>query len=929
MSIENIGIGKLPNAYVSKINIETDTTKTISVTTDLKVIDESMNGDYVWSSDEFMKPFLKVCLIKTKDPSIISALNQGFLNPYPYSFRPNMERTIIETYPIKEFIEIKSEGRTVYYKKDFQIFDKDISTLSYYCFCFVDHLELSTYLGIKLTGDLKEYTGPIASETIFESSVIPKTSYVFKTAANNVWSGPVFQTNGKYYGGSYLNPNLEQPILTRMIVKNNKITDNRAKTFSNRELIDPNLNTVIGEALYSLNEEAHLTGIFSINLAQILLTKTKIGKKLFQVNQGLFNNALNFIFLNSIQIRRRQIRETKRLNTLGTPKIGKMDVFPYSIIASSQESSPRAFKSIESLKEINIFNDPEIRTFEFLDDSKNEKTKGNFIYEVHLTVVDNTKLMITQMISGLKSNLNSLEQLTTLVQKPINFDMKTKMLKETFIFPSSIDGIIEEYYKHFSLLKKVTNEELNELIRNRKTLFRTQTYQKNFGLNLIKDYNALIALFNKTFDIKETISSHRISFGSPNIPGLLSFSKTFEEVIDFSSIASSYDLMGIKTNKQALRITTKDFIQRTELEVDRFFDKSQSMISDDLNKMSAEDRKNLTDLEASKLSFLSPISFRSMNKQNNLKDLSNIDLDLVSKGFTKHIKSKTEKKKTSKKEGKARTKVSGNKNSKPKIDKRNGRFKFDFKKPIFKINNLKGLEFLEIEKYLGPTSEMVNIGNNLDREILAEDSEKIQTKIEIANEIKTKRTKSDFDLSEKNNIFQKFKNSKNYDPNKIKKLPVSMKSILNSRSSAAKNEILDSDSDIIKNPESKVATEMIFNSNQKLQALSGYKKDKFGNKILTEPIWIDITKEMLEQGNTFLCRTIYLDMPEVGLVVDKSFKLKVQNSIFIINEGTSLLSVQQTELNVLQQETMLEEQNVIYTTNNIIKQPIVIKKGNR
>ena len=40
--------------------------------------------------------------------------------------------------------------------------------------------------------------------------------------------------------------------------------------------------------------------------------------------------------------------------------------------------------------------------------------------------------------------------------------------------------------------------------------------------------------------------------------------------------------------------------------------------------------------------------------------------------------------------------------------------------------------------------------------------------------------------------------------------------------------------------------------------------------------------KMLEQDKTFLCRTVYLDMPEVGLVVDKSFKLKVQNSVFII-----------------------------------------------
>lgn len=926
MSIENIGIEKLPNAYVSKINIETHTTKSILVTADIKVIDENINGNYVWSSDEFLKPFLKVCIIKTKDVSIISALNQGFLNPYPYSFKPDLSSTTIETYPIKEFIKTKNGDKTVYYKKDVQIFDNNIENLSYYCFCFVDHMELSTFLKIKLTGDLKEYIGPLSSETVLETSLVPNFSYVFKTTRASVWSGPVFVRNDKYYTGSYYDPNKDQSLLIRNKVKNRKIIDNRTKLFTDREVIKPSLNSVIGDLIYSLSSDAELSGMFSINLAQILLTKTKNGKKLFQVNMELFNSAIEYISLNSIQIRRRQIKETKRINSLGTPKIGKIDVFPYSIIATSQESSPRAFKSTEKLKEINVFNDNTIRTFEFLDDSKNEKTKGNFVYEVHMTVIDKTQSMISAMINGLKQNLSLLQQIITIVEKPINFDRKTNALKETVIFPNTIDGIIDTYYKHFSMLKKVTTEEINELSNNRKSLFRTQTYEKNFGLNLIKDYNALIALFIKTFEVKDKISQNKVSFGTTNIPGLLSFSKTFNDVIEFSSVASSYDIMGMKNNKQMLRISSEEFTNRINFEVDRFFDKSQSMLSDDLNKMSAQDRKDLTDLETSKMSFLSPISFKSFNKVNNLKDLPTVDLDAVSKGFTKHMRIKNEKKKLSRNEGKVRTKVSGNKNSKTKISKRNGRFKFDFKRPVFKINNLKALEFLEIEKYLGSNSEMNNISNNLDREIKAEDSDKIQNKIEIANEIKIKRTKSDFDLSEKNNIFEKFKNSKNFNSDKIKKLPVSMKSILNSRAPAAKNEILDSESDIIKNPDSKITTEMIFNSNQKLQALSGFKKDPFGNKILTEPIWIDITKEMLEQDNTLVCRTVYLDMPEIGLIVDKNFKLMVQNSVFIINDRNAPISLPQTEV-FTTEDGLLEEQNVIYTTNNIIKQPINIRKG--
>ena len=129
-----------------------------------------------------------------------------------------------------------------------------------------------------------------------------------------------------------------------------------------------------------------------------------------------------------------------------------------------------------------------------------------------------------------------------------------------------------------------------------------------------------------------------------------------------------------------------------------------------------------------------------------------------------------------------------------------------------KINQIskKREDYRESSEYLGDNSEFINIETKTDRSIDAKDTKQAMLRFSIANEVSVKRSKKQFDLTEKGSFYEKLKASKHYNPEKLRNLPLATKALFNSRSRAAKNNIHEAESDILKEVDTKVATEMIF-----------------------------------------------------------------------------------------------------------------------
>jgi hypothetical protein len=218
---------------------------------------------------------------------------------------------------------------------------------------------------------------------------------------------------------------------------------------------------------------------------------------------------------------------------------------------------------------------------------------------------------------------------------------------------------------------------------------------------------------------------------------------------------------------------------------------------------------------------------------------------------------------------------------------------------------------------------MVNVETKLDQPTLAPQTAQVQTKMAITQGLSVKREKLSYDLQSKNNILEKFKSSPKFDRKKIQMMPLPIKALFNSRSTAAKNNILQSESDILKDAETKVSTEMIFHTSQKIEYFAGFEMDVNGLPDVSQPKWEEVTLTSLENNKRLMCRMRYAEIPELDIKPAKELKLLAQNSTFIISDENintliTIDSVVEPEIDL--QEEIMETEEIVFASSNHVKQ---------
>ena len=303
--------------------------------------------------------------------------------------------------------------------------------------------------------------------------------------------------------------------------------------------------------------------------------------------------------------------------------------------------------------------------------------------------------------------------------------------------------------------------------------------------------------------------------------------------------------------------------------------------------------------------------------------MADINLDKVSLKFVQAKAKKSESRvstRSSAKIGNKSRKVKDSLGRKPKrLNKKKSRFKFNFRPVALKINQISKnkSDYRDSSEYLGSSSEFVNIEAKTDRSIPATDSLQTNLRFSIANEVSIRRSKKQFDLTEKGSFYEKLKSSNHPSSEKLRKLPLATKALFNSRSRAANNNILEADSDILKSVDTKVASEMVYHANQRIEVLSGYEKSASGESILTKPMWVELTPELLDERGELLCKMSYAEDSSIGITPAPEFKMPVLNSTFIVKGSSMDLSPSTIPDSV---EDLSEVPEVAYTKSNIIKQ---------
>ena len=931
MSYDFVGLENLPNVYVEKIALSNNDQNTFKVDVSILMIDELFDGFFVWSDDDLIYDYLKVAVIATSNAALISDLTSGAITGLPSQIRRSRSymvgTKIVETSAKQSTRKQDSDTRR-YTSKVSLVAPVSTSTMTLFVFSYVDAKELEKALRITLTGPLSYYCGSISSENVIVDGETEKTTYVYETTSGDTWSGPVHQNvNSRWMGGSF-HLNRTHPLLTRRVVFNSKIIDKRKGIFSLLVGLGSQQKPLFSELSTSFNEQADLIGLFSMDFRTLILTKTKYGRKMFNVSKGFFEEFARSIVINSLEVRRQQVKFSASTNSLGTRKYNQNLIGSYKTIDATIERQ-FALVNTDKLSQIYIVADPLIKTYQFLDDEMSERTRGEFRYEVITTFMDNSKEYLQNIMFQMETFISELKTQSERLFRFRNYDRQNDRLKEESQVPEIFSQAIENYYKNLATFVEMNDEKRQELITAKKAAFTKGNYTNRESENFMADYYALVTKMRRRFDLQKT-SVRLTSKSRPSkiiTPGMISVSSIFENRVKFDPVEASYNYLGVQSNKGIVSLSKDDYLKRSNKEVSRFFDTSRSTTSADLADLDSDDVVAIKDMSVAKLSFFSPLGFKFKSQTKDLTSLQDLDMDGVSINFISHMTEKQEKQTFSsaavRKSSKPQTKNPKMKSRKPMKKRRFGRVKFNFKRTPFKITNLQVEDHLEVSKYLGQNSEMADVETKLDQPPIAPQTAQVQTKLAITNGLSVKREKISFDLSTKNNNFETFKSSPKYTPERLKMMPVSIKALFNSRSTAAKNNILDAESDIMKDPETKVATEMIFHATQKVQFFSGFKTDSNGMPDVSQPNWEDITPIALESNPRLVCRMQYAQIPELGINPAEEFRLLAQNSTFVISDQpiTNILIPNTLDQETIDLATELPEiDEVVFASSNYVKQ---------
>jgi hypothetical protein len=353
-------------------------------------------------------------------------------------------------------------------------------------------------------------------------------------------------------GGSYHSTE-PHPLLVREVVSNTKIIDKRSISASLRKELDFKRKPIFSSLSTSYTNEADLIGMFSLDMRSLVLTKTKHGRKMFNVSKSMFDSFVRDVSMNSFEIRRQQVRLKASSTKLGTRRFGQKLLGSYKSIVATVESAGRLVDR-DGLSQFYMTPDPLVKSYQFTDEEMSERTRGEFRYEVVVTFSDTTERFLQATISQMDRNISDLKVQQEFLFRPQRYDRDNDNLVEGTNVPSIFASSIENYCQNLSIMLDIDDEKKAEMIKAKKNAFKADNYTNNEASKFIAEYSALVTKFRRRFDIQK--KTERFLGGKkPSkslTPGMISLNHVFEETVKFDNVVASYDFLGKQSNKSLI-----------------------------------------------------------------------------------------------------------------------------------------------------------------------------------------------------------------------------------------------------------------------------------------------------------------------------------------------------------------------------------------
>ena len=907
MANELVGLENLPNAFIKQIKLTDYSQKSFEVSVVVNVKDAIDDGDYIWSSDPIMAPLVNVGLISLTDSNLISQLSEGTLSPLDKSLKQ-----FTKTLAVKDKVP---SSLNVNYNHIFrEVHSNSLANLTIFAFCFINER-------------IKNY-GPIKSEKIIENFQIADRTTIFRLPDSSLWAGPVHEHEGQYMAGSR-HTTQYHPILTAQVIKNFKIKNLTSKLQKPPKPKEPMSSPISG--LYeSIDEDTNVTGMFSINIKNILMNNTKYGRFLHNASLTLYNEILKKFSIKSLIIQRQRVNLDNKKhikfvmerqnvihsfdNSLGIiNNFTKVKILnPVNVILKDLPSStsvpnmdPKKIyrqqitdeNILSEIKEIFIGTSNNLRHFSFIDYSKRNTDPGNYRYKVFLEFYDPTLELIKSINDTMVKDLSSLKTYLEYKMRRSNYDYKNNESKIDNYATADLSEIINNYSTYFSYIDEISISDRRKLVDTLYCLVSPKNSTVSDTKRFVEKYEELhFQLFN-SFDYDDKKNQNKVGrFGLKNnsFTNRIKVNKLFNKTFTPSDNYKRINYLNNQTAKGLKVFTKQQYNVRIQQEISKFFSSSPNFNTGENSSLQPSVLDALSNISYSSTQFLSPTSISVASVSQDTSRIENINIEVTNKLLRKKS-----------------------------LLKRSN--KFSIKKIVNNDTADTSEQFMPIGDVIGTSTSQASYSEN--------ESSENEPPIKLLAALKLKDTmvnlnskilrKQDFDIS-----------SPSYTLNHERslKLPIQIKALLGSKLNSTNNSLLNSTIDAISSPQTRNIINLNFLGVLEVQYLKGYGLTSKGYLDMSNPIWNPLTQDKYQSlSGPIICRLIQYNNASLGVSVEVSKVMNIVDELFVISDQNLGIKPSLKTDNFIVNNSIQDVATYEYTNSNVVVQsnevPIVSSRA--
>ena len=898
-----IGVENLPNCYIKNIEISDLNRVQNLLTVSIFVKDMADKESRYWYDNESIYKYLDVLVALSVDKNISSALTDGSL--------PLDKKKIKRRFRRNRGIGFKSKKVKAHTfrstQKNYEVFEyvfkfkinKRRENVSLFCCTSLNVQEYSIQNNIDLSNyRINTYTGPVASEIIFNDGELSNETNVFIKSNGQIYSGPLHEHRGVFMEGSF-HSSEPHGTLRRRTVSDSKIKDYREPdsifSIDRRSLNALNRVRLIDGPWISHNDDGDLYGMFTINTRKLLATKTLYGAKLAKLSPFIFDRLLSSFRFRSLSLYQEKI-QPRITSRRGTPRLSRKRLLRRRFLVHTRDFGSsirtRKFRGT-TIKENRISKNLENRTIVFKQEYSN-RAKGVYKYGILIQFIDPTYNFVQEFITELKETILQLKPYVVRSKRNSSVVDKTQRFSEKFVNTEMSryanqetapwSYAIKTYVDIYSTLKALNQEQTNDLL-HKVTLqvhpkYATPKSLDHFYNSFVKLQTDLVSYFSVK---PKTTSNTRGRGTNRGVKNRTTMLIPFPDIVSFEDKDKNLSFFDEKTDGIPM-LTKEQLIANSKKEFSKFFKSKPNFTRNQIATLGAEELSAMSDVDNYLVSYMTPKKIKIKNETIKLnrrpKTLKKSKInDSISK-----LKKVKKKEKVNKK--------------KQKINK-------------LVIKKAKPLTKYIDKKTKDNKSTKQNLGKNT-KFRLAETKTKINPSKKIKNSIKNKfnfkktkqiKNKNKFKVS--NKIVEKIISN----PKKARKLPISIKSVIGSSSSSVRNNIFKAKKDPIASNKSYQMFKLLFTN---IMQIKYYENNR----------WHELNLDRLEKlEDVVLCKLEpyniqgLTEQEEDMNISNKYFLLKI-NNVRVRNRSADTVTLQDISEKIDELPRIKDE----YYTNNPIRQ---------